>query len=85
MVAYWRTCLNGLCKMIPQDVPLCIRFLCGLMAVSSVARSDAAQQTAPATPASIGFLEVDGGKLAINFIETNQASEPQEEMRSRGD
>ncbi|MFZ0504455.1 MAG: alpha/beta hydrolase [Chthoniobacterales bacterium] len=49
--------------MIPQNVPLCIRFLCGLMAMSSVARSDAAQQTAAATPASTGFVDVDGGKL----------------------
>ena len=49
--------------MIPQNVSLCIRFLCGLMAISSVARLEAAQQTVAANPASSGFIDVDGGKL----------------------
>jgi 3-oxoadipate enol-lactonase len=49
--------------MIPQNVSLCMRFLCGLMAISSVARLDAASQSAAAAPASTGFIDVDGGKL----------------------
>ena len=49
--------------MIPQNLSLCIRFLCGLMAISLAARLDAASQSAAAAPASTGFIEVDGGKL----------------------
>ena len=47
--------------MIPQNVSPCIRILCGLMAISSAARLDAALQAA--APASTGFVDVDGGKL----------------------
>jgi len=49
--------------MIPQNVSLCIRFLCGVIAISSAAGLEAAQQTAVAAPASTGFIDVDGGKL----------------------
>jgi 3-oxoadipate enol-lactonase len=49
--------------MIPQNVPLCIRFLSGLMAITWAARLDAAPQTVAATPASTGFIDVDGGRL----------------------
>ncbi|HTD15127.1 MAG TPA: alpha/beta hydrolase [Chthoniobacterales bacterium] len=49
--------------MIPQNISFCIRFLCGLMAISSVAHLEAAQETGTATPASTGFVDVDGGKL----------------------
>jgi 3-oxoadipate enol-lactonase len=49
--------------MIARNLSLCIRFLCGLMAISSAARLDAAPQTVAGTPASNGFIDVDGGKL----------------------
>jgi 3-oxoadipate enol-lactonase len=49
--------------MISQNKFLCIGFICGLIAISSVARLDAAPQTAAAVRASTGFVDVDGGKL----------------------
>jgi 3-oxoadipate enol-lactonase len=49
--------------MIPQNVSLCIRFLFGLMAISSAVRLDAAPPTTGAAPPSTGFVDVDGGKL----------------------
>jgi 3-oxoadipate enol-lactonase len=49
--------------MILQNFYLCTRFLCGLMLISSAVRLGAAQQPVSATPASTGFVEVDGGKL----------------------
>jgi 3-oxoadipate enol-lactonase len=49
--------------MIAQIFFLSIRFLCGLMAILSAARLDAAQQAVVAVPASTGFVDVDGGKL----------------------
>src|ERR1700678_3789577 len=36
---------------------------CGLMAILSAARLDAAQPAVAAAPASTGFVDVDGGKL----------------------
>jgi 3-oxoadipate enol-lactonase len=49
--------------MILQNFYLCIRFLCGLMLISSAVRLDAAQATVSPAQASTGFIEVDGGKL----------------------
>jgi len=49
--------------MISPRIFLSIRFLCGLMAILSAARLDAAQQAVAAAPASTGFVDVDGGKL----------------------
>jgi 3-oxoadipate enol-lactonase len=49
--------------MILQNVFLCIRFLCGLILISSAARLEAAPPNASASPASTGFIEVDGSKL----------------------
>src|ERR1700749_3425968 len=49
--------------MIPQNISLCIPFLCGLIVISSAARLDGAQQSVAASPASTGFIDVDGGKL----------------------
>jgi 3-oxoadipate enol-lactonase len=49
--------------MILQNFYRCIRFLCGLLLITSAVRLDAAQQTVSAAAASTGFVEVDGGKL----------------------
>jgi hypothetical protein len=46
--------------MIPQNISLCIPFLCGLIVISSAARLDGAQQSVAAAPASTGFIDVDG-------------------------
>ena len=54
--------------MIPQNVSLCIRFLCGLMVISSAARLEAAQQTVTANPASTGLIDIDGGKPERDLI-----------------
>jgi 3-oxoadipate enol-lactonase len=49
--------------MIPRNTSLCVRVLCGLMAILSAAGLEAAQQTAATAQASTGFVDVDGGKL----------------------
>jgi len=49
--------------MIPQNVSVRIRFLCGVIAISSTAHLDAAPTNVAAAQASTGFVDVDGGKL----------------------